>query len=172
MPNKTIATRIFILALLACACLSVSVVAQRSAPRAERRSSHEEWTMTMDDNGRGLQVRIRGRVEFNDDYSDLRTLSPGGSLRVRDTRTGTTRPLDIEADGHGNLTRGYFVNDRARELDAEARQWMAALMPELVRQSGFDAERRVARAVARSGAQSKQRRDQQAVARSGSRSWV
>lgn len=142
----------FALTLLVCAVMTSDTSAQRTSIRTDRSSGTSEWMMTHEENGRGLQVRVRGQAEFNDDYSDLKSLSPNGSVRVRDSRGAQTRRLEIEADDNGNLKRTYWVNDKPQTFDAEAQRWMAAMMLDLVRQSGFDAERRVARLLAQGGA--------------------
>ena len=148
MQTKTI----LMLLLLACAVLTVGTLAQRTSTRIERSSSQSEWMMNTSENGRGLEVRIRGKAEFNDEYSDLKSLSPDGSVRVRDSRGTQVRRLEIEPDNNGNLKRTYWVNDKVQEFDASARQWMMAMMLDLVRQGGYDAERRVARLMAQGGA--------------------
>ncbi len=141
----------WMLAVTLVSALSLTAGAQTSV-RSERGAGKEEWFMNSMENGRGLQIRVKGKAEFNDDYSDIRRLSPGGSVRIRDSRGAQIRRLEIEADGNGNLKRVYFVNDSLRDFDAEARQWMTAMMLDLVRQSGFDAERRVARLFEQGGA--------------------
>lgn len=142
--------------LLVSLLVTANAFAQQTSIRTERSSSKEsgknEWTMTMEENGRGLQVRLKGRAEFNDDYSDLQSLTPHGSLRVRDSRGARVRRLEIESDENGALKRTYWLGDHPQAVDAEAQQWMAALMLELVRQGGFEAERRVARLFAQGGA--------------------
>lgn len=120
--------------------------------RSEKDGNRDEWVMNQSDDGRGLRIRVKGRLEFNDEYSDVKSLTPNGSLQVKDTRSSVARRLEIEADGQGNLKRTYFVNDRAQTLDVEGRQWVAEMLLEMVRQGGYDAERRVARLLAQGGA--------------------
>lgn len=129
----------------------VSGLAQVSI-RSEKDGSKDEWVMNRSDDGHGLRIRIKGRAEFNDEYSDVKSLTPNGSLQVKDTRSNIARRLEIEADSQGNLKRTYFVNDRAQSLDTEGRKWVAEMVLEMVRQGGYDAERRVARLLAQGGA--------------------
>ena len=151
MINKT--KWIFALTAMLLTLASLMAVAQRTSSRTEeRRSGNSEWMFSTKENGRGLEVRTKGQLEFNDDYSDIKSLTPNGSMRVRDTRSAATRRLDIEADSNGNLKRTYWVNDSTQAFDTEARQWLAATMLELVRQGGLDAERRTAKLFAQGGA--------------------
>lgn len=151
MQSKTKLRMIFTLTLLVCALVSIGTSAQSVSTRTERNSGNSEWVMSTSENGRGLQVRIKGTVEFTEDYSDIKTLAPNSSVRVRDSRGAQVRRLEMEADGSGNLKRSYFVNDSLQAFDADGRQWMATVMLEMVRQGGFDAERRVARLLSQGG---------------------
>jgi ribosome-binding factor A len=108
--------------------------------------------MTRSENGREIRARVKGKVEFNDDYSDIKSLTPGGSLRISEKLGSASKRLEVEVDRNGALQRSYFVNDTARSFDQEARQWVSGMMLELVRQSGFDVERRAERIFQRGGA--------------------
>jgi len=110
------------------------------------------WVMNHRDDNRELRIRIKGQAEFNDDYSDVRTLSPGGSVRVEERIGSVNRRYEIESDAGGNLRRSYFLQGSAHDFDGEARRWMAALMLQAVRQSGYDAPRRVSRLYQQGGA--------------------
>jgi hypothetical protein len=110
------------------------------------------WMMNHRDDGHELRIRIKGKAEFNDDYSDIRTLSPGGSVRIEQTIGSVNKRYEIESDSGGNLRRSYFQQGKALEFDGEARRWLAALMLQAVRQSGYDAPRRVARLYQQGGA--------------------
>ena len=114
----------------------------------------EEWVMRhSDDNGKSFDFRVKGKPEFSDDYTDLKSLAPGGSVTIEEKTGSTSRKLEITPGDHGQLQRKYSVNGAAHELDAEGRQWMARIILDAVRQSGFDVERRVAKLFDRGGAQ-------------------
>jgi hypothetical protein len=57
----------------------------------------------------------------------------------------------VKSDGAGLLTRTFSRDDVEVAMDAEARQWLAAALPRMFRESGLDAEARVARLLARGG---------------------
>ncbi|HZS05562.1 MAG TPA: hypothetical protein VFD58_12050 [Blastocatellia bacterium] len=134
--------------------VTLLVIPALSSAQQTRNSIHVEndnWTWQWSENGRGLEVKIRGRAGFTEDYSDVTSLSPGGHLRVRDTRTSATRKIEIEPDS-GGLKRSYSVDGRAHEFDNEARQWLAGVLIEMVRQGGYDAPGRVERLFKQGGA--------------------
>ncbi len=152
MRSKVNTLMVFALLL---AGVALSVASAQQADRSTRKSvrvNDDDWMMNWRENGRERRIRFKGKVEFTDDYSDIKTLSPGGSAHLEETRGGVTRKLEVETDASGNQRRSYFVQGKAHGFDSEARQWLSALLLEMVRQSGFDAERRVARMFAQGGA--------------------
>jgi hypothetical protein len=151
MKNKLTALLSFAL-LLGVAPLCAYAQQTRKSEHISVNSNDETWTMNRRDGDNELRLRIKGKAEFTDDYSDLKALSPNGSFRLEETRGGVNRRFEIETDAQGNQRRSYSVQGRAQEFDNEARQWLAALMLEMVRQSGYDAPRRVARLFQQGGA--------------------
>lgn len=98
-----------------------------------------EWT----DDGWRRRVEIRGKAEFNEDYSDISALSEGGSLRLEEDHDGEFRRLDVRRDENGQLQRKYFVNGEARVLDANGKKWVPGLLLTAVRQGAIDTDKRV-----------------------------
>jgi hypothetical protein len=139
--------------------LTVVFVGGGAFARAEQVSNtidthKDEWVMRhLDDHGNSFDLRIKGKPEFSDDYSDLKSLAPGGSVTIQQKIGSISRKLEITPGGDGQLQRKYSVNGAAHELDAEGKQWMAGIILNAVRQSGFDVERRVAKLFERGGAQ-------------------
>lgn len=98
-----------------------------------------EWS----DDGWRRRVEIRGKADFNEDYSDVNALSDGGSLRLEEDHDGELRRLDVRRDENGQLQRKYFVNGEARVLDAAGKKWVAGLLLMAVRQGAIDTDKRV-----------------------------
>jgi hypothetical protein len=145
--------------LIILAVLLLGVAPSLSYAQKTRSSTHisvdtdnYSWVVNRRDDNQELRIRIKGQAEFNDDYSDLRTLAPNGLFRIEETRAGVSRRFEIETDGQGNQRRSYYVQGRAHDFDSEARQWLAVLMLDVVRQTGYDAPRRVARFYQQGGA--------------------
>src|SRR5215468_5958957 len=152
MKGKMIALIVFPLALLGVAMVFVKAQQTRSSTRVSVNDENYEWMVNHRDDGRELRIRVKGKPEFTDDYSDIKTLSPRGSARVEETRGSVSRRWEIESDADGNLRRSYYVQGKAHDFDNEARQWLSGLLLEAVRQSGFDTERRVSRLYQKGGA--------------------
>jgi hypothetical protein len=98
--------------------------------------------MQFSDNGVRFDVTLRGTVTFTDDLTDVQSLSDGGSFTMRDWSRVIPRTVEIKSEG-GKLTHAYFVGGMARPWDEEARAFLAAQLPVLVRRSGIGAESRV-----------------------------
>ena len=97
------------------------------------------WVWNRDENGNSLEMTIRGEVEFNDEYTEVRRISSGGSLEIRETRGETRRRLEIEAGQGSGLNISYFVNGQNRPYDAEAKAWFSKILDEAVTESGLNA---------------------------------
>jgi len=113
------------------------VVLQQSRNTISQRGN--VWVWNWDDNGNSLEMTVHGEIEFNDDYTEVKRISSGGSLEIRETRGDARRRLEIEAGQGGELIYSYFVDGRNRPYDAEAKAWFAKVLDEAVTQSGFNA---------------------------------
>src|SRR5215467_12759963 len=95
------------------------------------------WVWNRSDNGDSLEMTVRGDVEFNDDYTEVKRISNGGSLEIRETRGGARRRLEIEAGPGGGLSVSYSVNGQSRPYDADAKAWFVKLLDAAVTESGL-----------------------------------
>lgn len=130
--------------ILALAALALAVPAAAQREHAET-AHHEEHRIVSNHDGNHLVIRMRGAVEFND-AGDWVASVPAGGLFTIEERNGGERRLEFRPGGVR-----YWVNDRERPLDAAGRAWAQRHITRAVRESGFGAERRVARIRARSG---------------------
>jgi beta-lactamase regulating signal transducer with metallopeptidase domain len=111
------------------------------------------WRVEISGDRCDIDLRVEGRVDFNEDFTDVASLDRGGLFRVDATTDGTRRQLEIRNRG-GSLERTYQVEGRTAQWDAEARAWLAGFLvaldrrtaigvdvrlPTLLRQGGVDA---------------------------------
>lgn len=108
--------------------------------------SVSRWINQDDDHKRSLEVR--GKAEFNDDYTDIVNVSEGGFVIVEEQRGQQSHRYEVRRDMGGQLTRVYYVNGAAAPMDDAAKRWLAQLVLDAVRQGGIDAEKRVSRILA------------------------
>jgi beta-lactamase regulating signal transducer with metallopeptidase domain len=126
---------------------AASTVAQSSG--GKEKSGNFVWS----DDGQKLEVSYRGDIEFTADDTDVSRISPGGFLRIRDSRRGgTDNSVEFRADSSGTIERRFWVASRERPFDPEGRKWLAERLPKFIRQSGIGAPARVARFMKSGGA--------------------
>jgi len=129
---------------------SVSAVAAMAFSGAQTHA-----TFSYSNNGEKLEVRVDGEVEFTDDDADVKQLSPGGFLRIRDGGMMTSlvggHTIEFKADGSGSVTRRYWVGNSERPFEPEGHKWLASVLPHFIRQSGIGAPARVARILKAKG---------------------
>lgn len=120
---------------------------------AQKKHNDTRTILTWEHSDDGLKRRleIRGKAEFNDDYSDIKDISEGGVVRVEEVINGESRRYEVRRDVGGQLTRAFYLNGQQRALDAAAQKWVAQMVLNAVRQGGFDAEKRVQTILGRSG---------------------
>src|SRR2546423_13731036 len=49
------------------------------------------WKITDTDSHEDTEVRVVNKVEFTEDYTDIKSIAQGGSIRIEETRNGETR---------------------------------------------------------------------------------
>lgn len=103
-----------------------------------------------------LKISARGKVEFTEDESDVQSLSSGGSFVVerRVGGIGGYFASDVKRfearEVNGGIERKFFVD--GKELGAvEGRRWLATFLPQTLRNMAINADRRVARQLAKGG---------------------
>ena len=114
-------------------------------------STHDFTSVEINDKQRSYRARIDGKIAFTDGEDDIASLSDGGTASFSETRSGKTQRVELSSRG-GKLERRYFVDDKEQPLDASASQWIATLIPTVIRETALDAESRVQRIRAKGGA--------------------
>ncbi|PYT32669.1 MAG: hypothetical protein DMG58_09755 [Acidobacteria bacterium] len=94
----------------------------------------------------GLNIRTKGQIEFTDDDSDVKSVSPGGSLIIEERRGWTTRKYEFTSG-----ERRYSVNGQSRPIDDDARAWIGGILPQVIRDSAIGADARVKRILKQHG---------------------
>ena len=106
--------------------------------------------MSWSDGSTHLDVSIRGSITFNEDLTDVETLSDGGLLKIRDRSAIVPYTVELHSRA-GRITRQYFVAGLSRPWGPEAQQLLASKIVVLVRQFGLGADARVKSIFAKKG---------------------
>jgi hypothetical protein len=123
------------------------------APVASQQSGDSHVHITTRNGWTSVSILIDGAIEFTDDDTDVKSLSPNGRFRLEDGGLLSKRAYEVRADAAGNLTRSYSVGWSTKPLDDEGRAWLAHTLPQVIRDTGIGAGPRVARILRQGGAQ-------------------
>jgi len=117
-------------------------------------SEHTNRTSTWrtNDGLHSREMRIHGDVHFNDDETDVKTMSSDGFFSYEESFGFSSRRYQAMADASGQIARRYLVDGREKPFDADAQAWLRAALPDLLRDSGIDAPERVRRILKQGGA--------------------
>jgi beta-lactamase regulating signal transducer with metallopeptidase domain len=92
------------------------------------------------DEERELRAAVQGQLRFTVDGRDVKSISEGGWLAVKEQYGSVWRELDVKPDKDGKLLYAYYVDGTPREYDKKARQWFAGVLrdifPEALSSSG------------------------------------
>jgi beta-lactamase regulating signal transducer with metallopeptidase domain len=97
------------------------------------------------------EMRIDGDVHFNDDETDVRSMSAGGFFSYEESYGFTSRRYQAMPDASGQIVRHFLVDGRDKPFDADAQAWLRAALPDILRNSGIDAPERVRRILKQGG---------------------
>ena len=108
-------------------------------------------SVELGDDDNNFTARIKGKMTFNDDASDVATMENGGKATFAETKSGRERRVDF-ASRDGRIERHYFVDNHEQPIDADATSWIAGTIGNVVRETAIDADGRVKRLYAVGGA--------------------
>jgi hypothetical protein len=122
--------------------------AQRPVRDAE--AAHSSWNWN--DGWRRVHVESRGRVELTDDERDVKSVSTDGYFEISSRGWWSLfgQRYIVQGNADGSTTRRFMVGSAERPVDAETHARIGDTIQRLAR-SGFGAESRVARILAREG---------------------
>jgi hypothetical protein len=119
--------------------------------RSQEKSGRSIWTWNNSDGGQKIEVKVENKVEFNDDYSDVSSVTDDGALRIYDSRGRRTFRLVVTRGAGGELRRDYSVDGQNHSFDAEGQAWLRRVLLQAVREGGLDARNRVQRILKQRG---------------------
>jgi len=95
-----------------------------------------------------VDLRAQGDIRFNDDLTDIRSISQGGFFDLS-VREGEVLTRLVFKPTQGELDRRYTLDGAERSWDARAQNWFADFLLELDRQTGFAVDVRFPKLLAR-----------------------
>ena len=110
-----------------------------------RRSYH--WI----DGRYSLKVELEGDIEWGDNDREVRSISRGGYLEVTEKMGRKKHHIMVEAASGGGLSYKYRRNGRKVDFDEDGEEWLAEVLPRVIRESGMGAESRTKRMLRQEG---------------------
>src|SRR5437660_10199741 len=87
--------------------------------RSQEKAGRSIWTWNNSDDGRKIEVKVENKVEFNDDYSDVSTVTDDGALRIYDSRGPRTFRLVVTRRVGGEFRRDYSLDGPSHSITPE-----------------------------------------------------
>jgi hypothetical protein len=148
--NHSIKARILWL-FASCVALLVSMPPAGLYAQNTREELRSTTRWEHSDDGLKRRFETRGKPEFTDDYTDIKSVMEGGWVIIEEHRGSQSYRYEVRRDPAGELTRSFSINGKAQALDEKGRAWLAKIVLDAVRQAGYDAEKRVQRILAARG---------------------
>ncbi|MBL3655506.1 hypothetical protein [Fulvivirga sediminis] len=96
-------------------------------------------------NGRNsFNIEYKGTITITDDDADIKSISPGGYLEISKTTFGSKRTIQIESTSYG-LKKEYYEGRKEMPFIPNGKNWLAEILPEVIRSTGIGVESRVNR---------------------------
>lgn len=103
------------------------------------------WKHTSRTGLNSFNIEYKGTIEVTDDDKDVKSISPGGYLEISKTTFGSKREVLIESASGNSLRREYYEGRKKVDWNPDGKNWLAEILPEIVRSTGIAAESRVNR---------------------------
>jgi beta-lactamase regulating signal transducer with metallopeptidase domain len=125
----------------------------RTESDGEFTASHWNGSLTLDwnDDGTRMRLKSRGEIEFNDDMTDVVSISRRGYLDIESDEGGKEHRVRLRGERDGTITRTWWVAGDEKPWDADAAKWLAETLPEMLSETGMGAEKRVRKLLDTSG---------------------
>ena len=119
------------------------------APPRQEIGSRGSGNMTWSNDNERFSVRWTGAFRISDDERDIEWVEDGATVTVTDGVILTSR-VELRGTRTG-IERQYWRNGQRREFEPEGREFLAAAIEKMIRNSGAFAKERVARFLKRGG---------------------
>ena len=135
-------------AVLALLVMSQDVYGQKTSTSISMNDGRYHFSQRRGSNK--LDIEYDGKIEFTDDDKAIKSISRGGYLKIRKTSFGDRREVLAEQGSNG-IEYQFWEGRRRVDDNAEAREWLADVLLEVIRTTGIGAEGRVKRYYEKGG---------------------
>lgn len=133
--------------------VSLFFVATTASAQTTTRTSSSKGNMTWinSTDTEKFQVETEGEIVFRDDDSGVASISQGGILKASYQSAGKQWKLEVKPASNGSLTYQYEVDGKKMPYSASSQSDLAPFFLKIIRETGINAEVRVARILKNSG---------------------
>jgi beta-lactamase regulating signal transducer with metallopeptidase domain len=111
---------------------------------------HKSWTASWSGDDCSVELRAEGEIQFNGDATDIQSISSGGYFEINVREGASLRQVRVTPSGNG-VQYALKVNGKEQPYDSEAKTWFASFLLSLERATGFAADTRVPKLLAKGG---------------------
>lgn len=98
-----------------------------------------------------LEIKYEGEFQFTDDDTDIKVMSPGSFIRIKEGGWFSGRSVEFRSDAGGAISRRFWDGNKEKPFEPEGRQWLSTMLPRFIRQSGLGAAERAQRILKSKG---------------------
>lgn len=80
-----------------------------------------------------VEIEHLGEITFTDDEQNIKSITPGGYLKLRHTSPAGHRAVHIDASLTGAMRRSYLVDDHQKPYATEGSAWLRRMLPRVIR---------------------------------------
>ncbi|MFY7670956.1 hypothetical protein ACOSP6_07675 [Tenacibaculum sp. MEBiC06402] len=132
--------------------LTTNIYAQQTVVYSN--NSKRVGNFSIDIKGKGdFKIEYEGDIVLSDDDKDIVSISRGGFIDIKKSSFGKKRRIVIEAES-GTLKKRYFLGWTEKNYEPEGKEWLAEILPEIIRNTTIGAESRVKRFYKKGGVNS------------------
>lgn len=114
------------------------------------RSGKTIYTQSSNGIFQDFQLEYRGEIVISDNDEDIKSISSGGYFELRKYTFGNRREIRIRESG-GKLIKEYYEGRKEMPWNPDGKEWLADILPEVLRSTGIGAESRVKRIYRKEG---------------------
>lgn len=98
-----------------------------------------------------FEVQVNGDIHVTDDDTGIKSISPGGYIKIEKKTFGNKRSLNIESNSSGVISYQYYEGRSEVPFEPEGKKWLSEILLDIIRLTGIDAEERTKRIYSKKG---------------------
>ncbi|HEY6273871.1 MAG TPA: M56 family metallopeptidase, partial [Terriglobales bacterium] len=110
----------------------------------------QRWIASWSGDDCSVELNAEGKIQFNAEATEIQSISSGGFFELNVRQGDNLRRVRVTPSGNG-LEFVLKVNGQQQPFDASAKAWFAGFLLSLERSTGFAADTRVPRLLAKGG---------------------